>query len=110
MLYEVTTPSGNTSIVQADSSREAKVKVCKDQGFKHSDFWTGDRAMKAHKLDLDYPETVCYPTFAEESLQPFVGKDVILYDEHHGTSVRIREATVESIKYFLDGYITVIVL
>lgn len=110
MFYETTTSSGLNCIIQADSSRQAKVKACKEHGFKPSDKWTGACSMHAHKLAVDYPETVFYPSFTEEALQPFVDKDVILYDEHHGTSVRIRKATVESIQYFLDEYSTVILL
>ena len=110
MFYEVTTPSGNISIVQADNSRKAKVSVCKDQGFKPSDWWTGVSSMQARKLQVDYPETVYRPQGSDEKLQPFAGKDVILYDEHHGTSVRIRKATVDSIRYFLDEYTSIIVL
>ena len=108
MFYEVTTLAGNISIVQADSSREAKVKVCKDQGFKPSDRWSGISSMHARKLDVDYPETVCYPSFTDESLQSFAGKDVILFDEHHGTAIRIRKSTIEKIRYFLNEYTSII--
>lgn len=64
MLYEVTTISDNTFIIPAGSGKEAKVKVCRDQGFRPSDRWTGISSMKARKIQVDYPETIyrqgCY--------------------------------------------------
>ena len=110
MFYEVTTLAGNISIVQADNSRKAKVSVCKDQGFKHSDSWTGVSSMQARKLQVDYPETIYRPLGNNIFLEQLAGKDVILYDEHHGTATRIRKATVELIRYFLDEYTSIIVL
>lgn len=46
----------------------------------------------------------------DEILDKFAGKDVILYDEHHGTATRIQKASLESIKYFMDEYTTIVIL
>lgn len=109
MFYEVTTPSGS-SIVQADSSRQAKVMLCRKMRIRPSDYLRGVSSMQARKLNIEFPDTVYRPLYDEESLQRFVGRDVVIYDEHHGISTRIKAATVETIRYFLDEYSAVIAL
>ena len=110
MLYEVSTPSGYTAIIDAGSSREAKIKVCKQMRIKTSDPWAGASAMQACKINVDYPEVVYRPLRDEEILSQFEGKDVVIYDEHHGIATRIRKATAVSIGYYVDSYSTIIVL
>lgn len=110
MLYEVTTPSDSSIVIQANNSKEAKVKTCKHFGFKQSDYWTGVTSMKAHKVNVDCLDVVYRPMSDDEILKKLTGNDVILYDEHHGTATRLRKATLESIKYFMDEYTTIIIL
>ena len=38
------------------------------------------------------------------------GKEVLVYDSHHGCAVRIRKATVTIIDHYVDSYSTIIVL
>ncbi len=64
----------------------------------------------AHKANVEYPDTHYRPGHGESLLRELEGKDVIIYDEHHGTSVRIRKATAAAIEYFVDVYSTIIVL
>ncbi len=106
MYYEVTTPSGSSSIIQADTNRQAKGILCKQRGIRPSDPWFGVRSMEAQKLRVDFPETV----YNRDNTSKFERKDVLIFDEHHGTAVRIKQATVESIQYFLDEYSTLIFL
>lgn len=110
MLYEVSTPAGANSIIDADNSRDAKIKTCKYLRIKPSDFWSGVSSMKARMVEVDFPETIYQPGHDEEKLQQLEGKDVLIYDEHHGTSIRIRKATAAAIEYYLDGYSTIIVI
>lgn len=108
MYYEVTTPSGSSSIIQADNGRQAKAIMCEQRRIQQSDPWNGVSSMQARKLDIDFPETVYM--FDETSLAELEGKDVLIFDEHHGTAVRIHAASVESIRYFLDEYSSIITL
>lgn len=69
--------------------------------------------MQARKIDIDYPEVIHqsrYDYDDEKQLQKYLGKDVIIYDEHHGLAVRMRKATVASIAAFMDEYSVIIVL
>ncbi len=108
MLYEVTTPSGSSSIIEADNGRQAKAKLCKQRRILQSDLRTGTSSMTARKLHIDFPESV--HRLDETSMAELEGKDILIFDSHHGTAVRIRAASVESIQYFLDEYSTVIIL
>lgn len=101
MYYEVTRPNGRINITQADSIREAKAKTCKDWGVQSG-------SITIQKMSVDFPE--CVHRFDDESLAGLKGKSVMIFDEHHGTAVRIHAASVESIRHFLDEYSTVIVL
>lgn len=104
MLYEVTTTSGRCYIQDAGNNHEAKVKACKEHHV------TGIGFMKAQKVNVDYPEVFYRPLMDDETLEPMIGKDVVLYDEHHGTATRIRKATAEQIRYFMGEYTSIIVL
>lgn len=50
------------------------------------------------------------PGHDEKLFRKLKGKDIIIYDEHHGTSVRIRKATTAAIDHYVDEYSTIIVL
>lgn len=108
MFYDVTTLSGSSSIIEADNSREAKAKLCKQRRIMQSDPLIGTRSITARKLDIDFPESI--HRFDETSMAEIEGKDVLIFDSHHRTAVRVRAASVESIRYFLDEYSTVIIL
>jgi len=99
MLYEVSTPAGSF-VEEASCIFEAKLKV--RQRFDC-------RSMQAKKIDVDYPEVI-YRGEGKDRLQDLVDKDIIIYDEHHGTAVRIRKATVAILDHYLDEYSTVIIL
>jgi hypothetical protein len=110
MLYEVITPSG-ASYIDADNSRQAKAKTCKALHIKPSDYWNGTSSMKAQKFNVGYPEVFYRPLTDDKTLQPFIGKNVLLYDEHHETAaLLIRKATIEQIRHFMDEYTSIIVL
>jgi len=57
-----------------------------------------------------YPEVNYRTSNDEEALQQYAGKDVVIYDEHHGTAIRIKKATVASLQYYLDSYSTIIAI
>jgi hypothetical protein len=101
LYYEVTRPSGDSSIIQADSCKEAKAKVCKDWNILHG-------SITVQKLNVDFPE--CVHRFDDEGLSGLKEKSVMIFDSHHGSAVRIHAASLESILYFLDEYSTVVVL
>lgn len=110
MLYEVTIHSGTSFIISSTNSKKAKTEVCKKIRCKPSDYWNGISSMHAQKVKVDYPKAFYQSLIGDETLECFVGKDVILYDEHHGAATRIRKATVESIRYFMDEYTSIIIL
>lgn len=107
MLYEVST-GAISSIVTAGNSREAKKEFAKQRrGTRPSGYYLS--SLQASKIDVDYPDTH-YQGCNEELFQQLEGKDVLIYDEHHGTSVRLRKATAAAIEHFVDEYSTIIVL
>ncbi len=110
MLYEVITASGSSIITEASSSREAKSNICKKLQIRPSDYWHGVPSMKAHRVYVDYPEAHYRALNCPEVLEQFSGKDIILYDEHHGTAARIRKATPGVISYYMNEYTTIIEL
>lgn len=63
-----------------------------------------------NKIKAEYPEVIYRPGHNEEAYQQCVGKDIIIYDEHHGTATRIRKATAAAIDHYMDGYSTIIIL
>ena len=101
MLFQICTAAGNL-IVEASCSHEAKLKA-KER------FRSGIQYMKAATVEVEYPETI-YRPLNEEKLQELEGKDIIVYDEHHGSSVRIRKATAAVLDYFIDEYSVIIIL
>ncbi len=107
MLYEVSTGEVS-SIIDADNARDAKKEFAKRRRVtRPSGYYL--RSLQASKVNVDYPDTY-YQGYNESLFQELEGKDVIIYDEHHGTSARIRKATAAAIEYFVDEYSTIIVL
>jgi hypothetical protein len=107
MYHEVNTPSGSNSIILADSSKEAKKEYVRLRGAtRPSGYYF--RFLQARKFAIDFPETTYRPHAADTD--QMIGKDIILYDEHHGSSIRIRQDTAVPIRHFLDEYTTIIVL
>ena len=107
MLYEVSTGL-ISSIIPAGDSREAKKEFAKQRRVTRPSVYYL-RFLQASKVNVDYPETY-YRGYNEALLRELEGKDVIIYDEHHGTSVRIRKATAAAVEHFTDEYSTIIVL
>jgi len=109
-LYEVTTSTGSNTIINATDSQDAKKKVCKQLGFNPMDPWAGTSSMKAHRINVDYLEVNYRPSDVEEVLQQYKGKDVVIYDDHHGTAIRIKKAAVATLQHYIDDYSSIIVL
>lgn len=97
-------------MIDADSSKEAKTKRCRQLHRKQSDPWTGASPMTARKVTVDYPDAHYRPGYNEDLFEQLEGKDIIIYDEFHGVSTRIRKATSTAIGHFVDEYSTIIVL
>ena len=79
MLYEVSTSSGYTAVINADSSGEAKKEVCRQRGYKPYGNWTGIRSMTAERIKVDFPETI-YRGLTDEKMQELEGRDLVIYD------------------------------
>ncbi len=102
--YEVTASSGTSHIIYADNAREAKQNVQKRQ------YYPSTYRMTATRIDISNLEVLYRPLNDEEVLEQYIGKDVVIYDEHHGTAIRIKRATLAAIQHFIDGYSTIIIL
>ena len=61
--------------------------------------------VKKECLDVNY-----HPLRDTTLLQRYDGKDVVIYDEHHGTAIRVRAVTVPFMEHYLGEYSTIIVL
>ena len=65
---------------------------------------------KVSTPDVEFPETHYLPGYDEELFKQLEGKDIVIYDEHHGCGYRIRKATFELLERYSDCYSTIIVL
>lgn len=110
MLFEVTTYSNGNCVIKANSNRAAKINVCKSIGVKPFDSWCGISSMHARKVDVEFLEILYRPDYDEKLFRKYEGKDIVIYDEHHGIAVRIRKATAAAIGYYWDEYSTIIIL
>ncbi len=102
MLFQICTAAGNL-IVEASCTHEAKLKA-KER------FSSGTQYMKATKIEVEYPETIYQPGCDEEKLKQLEGRDLVIFDSHHMSAVRIRKATAAVLDYYLDEYSTIIIL
>ena len=102
--YEVVTRYGASYLTNADNAKMAKEEIKKRQ------MYPSTFGMKANKINISHPEAIDRPLNDEDVLEAYVGKDIVIYDEHHGTATRIKKATLGVIQHFIDEYTTIIIL
>ena len=102
MLYEVCAYKENDVIVEANSCREAKSKVCRMRGYKQSDYYHGFDVMGAIRLKVSNTEIMNTKAFSRADVERYLDKDVLIFDQHSGIATKIMRATKASIEHFMN--------
>lgn len=62
------------------------------------------------KCIIELLKTNVFQDDKHESLSNYVGKNVVMYDEHHGSAILLKNASLKRLQEIYDEYTVVITL